>query len=112
MPDAQPKPNGADVREQVADALYRMDHPTIMGDLSTAAGWAQRRYRERADMLAAAGLLATAEHDAQVLRDLVADRDDIETAVRLVEGSTVSVADLIVHHVLDRADRIAAGEGS
>ena len=49
----------ASVVEQVAEELYRLDHTTLMGGLSAAAGWAQRRYRQRADALAAAGLLAS-----------------------------------------------------
>lgn len=60
------QPTAVEVREQVAAMLYQMDHPTMLGGLSAAAGWAQQRYRERSDMLAAAGLLVTPEHDAQV----------------------------------------------
>lgn len=72
--------------------------------------------QHQAEALAAAGLLTTAEHDREVaaraLRDLVADRADIERALALVDGSSVSVVDLIVRHVESEADRIAAGEGS
>lgn len=121
---ARPKPT--------ASAVLRK-HRWMEMDEDCLCGWGgteDDHEDHQADMLSAAGLLATAEHScwetvlaegqprlqsmvehdaqvaAQALRDLVADRADIETALSKIEWSEVSVVDLIVHHVTAEANRI------
>lgn len=113
---AQPKPTAADVlREHYAVDRQPFGRPAYR---QCTCGWAEDVNRRgfpqhQADMLAAAGLLATAEHDAQVaaqaLRDLVSDRADIEEALAKIADTEVSAVDLIVYHVNAEADRIAGG---
>lgn len=108
---AQPKPTAAEVREQVARTLWIGEQETDETRDAAARYWddadltdsviPRPYYRAQADMLAAAGLLVTAEHDAQVAEQALRDASDVIHREWLRQSSEAFRA---------RADRIAAGE--
>lgn len=121
MPDVQPKPTAAaEVREQVARTLWIGEQETDEARDAAARYWddtdltdtviPRPYYRAQADRLAAAGLLATAEHDAQVLRDAAYAYRAGATVVHDGQGDRREVT--TDWWLYARADRIATGGGS
>jgi len=66
---AQPKPTAADVLTEHAPARRGAVECRCGWFGSSRLAWGRDHAVHQADVLAAAGLLATAEHDAQVRRD-------------------------------------------
>lgn len=113
MPDAQPKPTAAEAEwgeslaEQVAtEVLYAAEPDTHPQSLAAFAA-ARQRVRIVLTALSEAGLLATAEHDAQVLRDAAADAPG---TLGITSGSRIEVGDRAAAWLRVRADRIEAGD--
>lgn len=103
MPDAQPKPTAAEVVAKHLDCQWRHGVHLDCGAPLPPAG-PDFRSAHVTERLAAAGLLATPEHDAQVRAQALRDAADARDAA-LLWGSEAPSAWLRV-----RAARIEAGE--
>jgi hypothetical protein len=124
---AQPRPTAADV---LREHEYTWHEGPGAGFRCPCGTWvAGSLWDHLADMLAAAGLLATAEHDAQVRREAIAEVwNDAHEAIRATEKQHQDVAAKALRDAADalgkstapglrhattwlraRADRIAAG---
>lgn len=107
MPDAQPKPTAADVLREHQHRRVRWacacGFATYDGDLYRRLA-ALAQHQE--DMLAAAGLLATAEHDAQVRAQALRDAASAYTPYEGGEAESMVTRTWL----RARADRIAARE--
>lgn len=100
MPDPQPKPTAAEVLRSHLPVDTSWDTCTCGWDGGQLAFW-----RHQEDVLAAAGLLATPEHDAQVAAQALRDAAQDMRGVRSSDGP------LWVENVLnDWADRIEGGD--
>lgn len=108
MPDAQPKPSAAElIADHIWCAATRLGSQLGVPEMTCGAPLppAGRDFHaaHMHERLAAAGLLVTAEHDAQVLRDA-----DDALSVRYLGMGLMIDTDALRY----RADRIAAGGGS
>lgn len=102
---AQPKPTAADVLREHASCRWVVRGPAAV--MTCGAPWPASGRDEpaahQADMLAAAGLLATAEHDAQVAAQALRDAAD------KVDLPAIRATNFLPQWLRARADRIAGG---
>lgn len=105
MPDAQPKPTAAEVLAAHYGSLWC---PTCGPNSATNddGDWKWDVTQHQADMLAAAGLLTTAEHDAQVLRDARSELLAGDNPWRIDERG----AEFVAAEMDAMIARVAAGE--
>jgi hypothetical protein len=118
MPDAQPKPTAAEVLGGHRYARWKdatREQPGGYGYCQCGQRIEYSHPQHQADMLAAAGLLATAEHDAKMLRDAAEAwqyggwADDMPKGVDRT-ALILGMAQRAAVWLRARAARIAAGE--